>query len=316
MKRKFVSELRAGDVVEDLFVLADKHMAQKKDGANYLNITVTDRTGSVRAVAWDQVEQISQAACVGDVVLLKATVSEYRGVLQLVVRQMTAAGENVDPGDFLPRTPRPIESMFDRLKTLTRAIQTPYIRALFDALWADADLVQGFKTAPAAKTMHHAYIGGLLEHSLSMALLTEKIAGHYAGVNADLLLAGAILHDIGKIQEFAYSAVIDYSDAGRLLSHIVLGLAMVDEKLAKVADFPPEEALLLKHLIVSHHGSREFGSPEVPKTIEAVLLNYIDEIDSKVNGIRDFMASEEPGQSWTAYHKLLGRHFYKGANGS
>ena len=145
-----------------------------------------------------------------------------------------------------------------------------------------------------------------------MVLLADRIAGHYSGVDRDLLLAGAILHDIGKIREFIYKYSIDYSDEGRLLSHVVIGTMLLDEKIKEVEDFPEDQAILLRHMIVSHHGTREFGSPEPPKTIEAVLLNYIDDIDAKVNGIREFMATEDPNESWTSYHRLLGRHFYRG----
>jgi 3'-5' exoribonuclease len=164
--------------------------------------------------------------------------------------------------------------------------------------------------------MHHAYIGGLLEHTLSMALLCERIGGHYAGIDMDLLLCGAILHDIGKTRELSYRLSFDYSDEGRLLSHIVIGLEMVDAKIRQIDGFPKPLADLLKHLIVSHHGSRELGSPEPPKTIEALLLNHIDEIDSKVNAIRDFMQREDGSANWTPYHRLLERHFYKGPPGS
>jgi len=160
--------------------------------------------------------------------------------------------------------------------------------------------------------MHHAYIGGLLEHTLSMALLVDRIAGHYSGIDRDLLLAGTMLHDIGKIKEFEYQTKIDYSDEGRLLNHIVIGLQMIDERLREIKDFPEEQVFMLKHLIVSHHGSREFGSPEPPKTIEAVLLYYIDEIDAKVNGIRDFISSEDPDSVWTSFHKVFDRYFYIG----
>jgi len=162
--------------------------------------------------------------------------------------------------------------------------------------------------------MHHAYIGGLLEHTLSMTLLAEKLAGHYSGVDMDLLIAGILFHDVGKVREFEYQYRIDYTDEGRLLSHIVIGLQMLEDKIKAIEGFPPQTALLLKHLIVSHHGAREFGSPEVPKTIEAVLLNYIDEIDSKVNAVRSFMSAENSAASWTSYHRLLGRHFYMGKN--
>jgi 3'-5' exoribonuclease len=183
---------------------------------------------------------------------------------------------------------------------------------LFSAFWADGDFVASFKRAPAAKYMHHAYLGGLLEHCLSMASLAEKLARHYSGIDADLLVAGAVLHDIGKIREFDCGVQIDYSDEGRLVSHIVIGVEMLNEKLRTLPSISPERAHLLKHMIISHHGVREFGSPEPPKTIEAVLLNYIDEIDAKVNGIRQFMAREDPDASWTSYHRLLGRHFYTG----
>ena len=191
-------------------------------------------------------------------------------------------------------------------------MKTTYIKNLIEAFWNDEVFVQKFKTAPAAKKMHHAYIGGLLEHTLSMVSLADKIAGHYSGVDRDLLLAGTILHDIGKTREYEYEISIDYSDEGRLINHIVIGIEMIDEKLSGIEEFPEEKMLLLKHMIVSHHGAREFGSPEPPKTIEAVILNYIDEIDSKVKGIRDFMANEDPNETWTSFHRLLERHFYKG----
>jgi len=205
-----------------------------------------------------------------------------------------------------------VDSMFERLTAQTALIRNDFIRCLIQAFWNDPEFVAKFKAAPAAKNMHHAYIGGLLEHTLSMTLLAEKMAGHYSGIDMDLLYAGILLHDVGKVREFEYHYRIDYTDEGRLLSHIVIGLQILEEKIKTIEGFPSETALLLRHLIVSHHGTREFGSPEVPKTIEAVLLNYIDEIDSKVNGIRSFMSSDTTDESWTAYHRLLGRHFYTG----
>jgi 3'-5' exoribonuclease len=201
----------------------------------------------------------------------------------------------------------------DRLQEMTGRMQDPHLAALFDRFWADAAFVTAFMRAPAAKLMHHAYIGGLLEHTLSMAVLAEMIGGHYSGVDRDMLLAGVILHDMGKLDELEYTRRIDYTDQGRLLSHIVIGLSMLDEKLKQVPDFPETKAHLLKHMLVSHHGERAFGSPEPPKTIEAVLLNYIDEIDSRVNSIREFVATDTADGNWTSYHRLLERHLYKGA---
>ncbi|HIJ57563.1 MAG TPA: HD domain-containing protein [Deltaproteobacteria bacterium] len=313
MKTIFVGDLKAGDEINDAFALAEKTLGQKKDGKPYLTVVLSDKTGSVKGVVWDGVEEIASANTAGEVVHVKGGVSEYRGELQVVIKKMMhAAPENVNASDFLPATSHGIDSMFERLVRMTESLKTDYLRALFESFWKDPDFVQKFKTAPAAKKMHHAYIGGLLEHTLSMALLVERIAGHYSGIDLELLLTGVILHDIGKIREFDYELSIDYSDEGRLLSHIIIGIQMVDEKLKQVYQFPLEKERLLKHMIISHHGTREFGSPEPPKTLEAVLLNYIDEIDSKVNGIREFLASEGPGAGWTSYHKILGRHFYKG----
>lgn len=313
MKKIFIKEIKAGDVIDDLFVLLDKHLAQKRDGNNFLNVTLTDKTGSLKGVVWDNVDKIAARIKSGDFVRTQGHISEYKGALQFVIKDMDMCPvESVDRSDFLPRTQRDIEKMFARLKKITASMETGYLRELFEAFWQDEEFVRQFKNAPAAKQMHHAYIGGLLEHTLSMALLVDKIASHYGGIDRDLLLAGAILHDIGKIREFEYSSKIDYSDEGRLINHLVIGIQLIEEKLHELKDFPEEPAILLKHMIVSHHGAREFGSPEPPKTIEAVLLNYIDEMDSKVNGIRDYMSAEDPNENWTSYHRLLERHFYKG----
>jgi len=313
MKKQFIADIKAGDGVDDIFVLSEKILSQKRDGDNFLNVTISDKTGTIKGVVWDNVNQIATGITSGDFAYVNGSVSEYMGALQVVIKKMEPfPPDRVDPSDFLPQTSRNIEDMFERLVKRANSITTDYLKALTNAFFNDREFVNKFKTAPAAKKMHHAYIGGLLEHTVSMASLADKIAGHYGGVNRDLLLTGAILHDIGKIDEFDYQSKIDYSDKGRLLNHIVIGIKMVDDKLSGIHNFPEDQMLLLKHMIVSHHGTREFGSPEPPKTIEAVLLNYIDEIDSKVNAVRDFIASEDPDETWTSYHRLLERHFYKG----
>lgn len=313
MKKLFIKDIRAGDTLDDVFVLSEKTMAQKRDGNSFLNITLSDKTGNIKGVIWDRVDDISTGTASGNFVQIQGTVSEYKGMLQLVVKNMTTIpSDSINPSDFLPATRRDIDKMFLRLLKITASMEAEHLKKLFEAFFNDMNFVGKFKNAPAAKKMHHAYIGGLLEHTLSMALLADRIAGHYSGVDRDLLLAGAILHDIGKVREFNYKYSIDYSDEGRFLSHVVIGIMMLDEKIQELEDFPRNQAVLLRHMIISHHGTREFGSPEPPKTIEAVLLNYIDEVDAKVNGIRDFMATEDPNESWTSYHRLLGRHFYKG----
>jgi 3'-5' exoribonuclease len=317
VKKIFVEALSPGDVIEDAFVLAEKAMLQKRDGNQYLNVVLADRTGQIKGVVWDNVQQIAAAAAAGDFVRVGGSVSEYRGTPQLVIKTMAAIGaEAVDPEDFLPATTLDVEQLFERLVKLSRTFTTPWLSRLFEAFWQDEAFVARFKKAPAAKRMHHAYIGGLLVHCLSMALLADKIAAHYNGLDRDLLIAGTILHDIGKLREFDYATAIDYSDEGRLLSHIVIGLEMLDEKLRRIPDVPREGANLLKHMIVSHHGDPAFGALEPPKTVEAVVLHYIDDLDSKVNAVREFMAKEDPSQTWTAFHRVLGRHFYMGGGAS
>ncbi len=316
MKKQYVGSLKAGDKADDIFVLYEKIIAQKKDGSDYLNVTLSDKTGRIKGVVWDNVGKIAAGSNAGDYVHVRGSDSEYKGTLQVVIKSMeTESPDQVDSADFLPATGRDVDSMLKQLAWLSDSIKVDKLRELFTAFWNDREFVGKFKKAPAAKKMHHACIGGLLEHTLSMALLADKIAGHYNGVDRDLLISGTILHDIGKIREFEYDNRIDYSDEGRLLSHIVIGLGMMDEKIKGIKDFPETLALMLRHMIVSHHGTRDFGSPEPPKTVEAVLLNYIDEIDSKVSGIREFISSGEGGGNWTSYHKILERHFYTGENG-
>jgi 3'-5' exoribonuclease len=311
MKKTYVKDIKAGDFVDEVFILSEKVLSRKKDGKNFLNLSVSDKTGGLKGVMWDGVEEIAAGVAMGDYVHIKGNVSEYKGNLQLVVKSVLKVEESgVLPSEFLPTTGRDVDQMFQRLGQLIDSVATPCIRELLWAFFTDPDIAGPFKSAPAAKNMHHAYLGGLLEHTLSTSLLADKIAGHYAGIDRDLLIAGAMLHDIGKIREMVYRTHIDYSDEGRFLSHIVIGVLMVADKITVIQDFPKETAQMIEHMIISHHGAKEFGSPELPKTIEAVLLHLIDEIDARVNGIREFLESENTGETWTSYHRLLERHFY------
>ncbi len=313
MKNQFVNSIKAGNQVKDIFMLTDKRLLLKKDGEKFLTATFTDKTGKIKGVAWDDVDRLSTSVSSGDFVEVTAKSSEYRGASQLVVADMRPCPpDSVDPSDFIRASQRSVDVMFDRLLNIVEGIETPCLKNLLQSFFDDEEFASGFKTAPAAKMMHHNYLGGLLEHTLSMTILAEKVGTHYGGIDKDLLLAGAILHDIGKIKELEYKYRIEYSDEGKLLTHIVIGIGMLNEKIAAIQDFPEEKAVLLKLLIVSHYGVREFGSPEPPMTIEAVILNYIDEIDAKVNGIREFMAAEDPNEPWTSYHRLLGRSFFRG----
>jgi 3'-5' exoribonuclease len=313
MKKKFVNELTLAETVDDIFLLKEKSLVRKKDGEFFLSMVLTDKTGTINAVAWEQVDRLKSQASSGDFVRVQGTVGEYKASRQISVRALElVAKDQIQSVDFLPTTRRNIGQMFDRLKKISETIETAHFRQLMELFWEDVGFVEKFTQAPAAKKMHHAYLGGLLEHTLSLALLAEKVADHYGGIDRDLLLTGVMLHDIGKITEFDYERLIDYSDEGRLISHIVIGLDLIEKKIIQIDKFPEKAKMLLKHLIVSHHGSRELGSPQPPMTLEAVMLHYLDELDSKINGIREFMESNETDGEWTSYHKLLERYFYKG----
>ena len=313
MKATFVDLLAAGASVDDLFVAEKRQLGHKKDGDAYLTMTLADKTGTIPAVMWDDVPKAQEAFSEGDYVRVQGRVQQYREALQLVVRKIERIGrDRVDAKDFLPATTRDTEKMLARVVDAGRGVQDEDLARLLDAFFTDRAFMEGFKTAPAAKKMHHAYLGGLLEHTLSIVRLVENIALHYKGINKDLLVTGAILHDAGKIHEFSYETCIDYSDAGRLLGHITIGIDMVEKKLSGLKDFPGDLALLLKHMILSHHGFREQGSPEPPKTLEALILYYADDLDAKVTGIRTFMDNQDPGATWSGYHRILERFFYLG----
>ena len=316
MKKTFVNEVKPGQAVDDVFVARDKQLAHKKDGDPYLILSLVDRSGNMKAVAWDNVQAMSEAFVAGDYVRVKGNAVEYRETLQLVVKNLERLDlEEINARDFLPATERDVDHMAAQLIQISKTVENQHLSRLLAAFFDDKVFVDLFKTAPAAKKMHHAYLGGLLEHTLSIARLIQAIDGHYKGIDRDLLLTGGILHDIGKIYEFSYETHIDYSDSGRLLNHIVIGVEMLDTKIATLNDFPEDLALVLKHMIVSHHGTRDFGSPEPPKTLEAIMLYYLDELDAKVNGVRSFMEAEDlpaEGGAWTSYHRVFERFFYKG----
>lgn len=309
----FVSELRPGNRVDDFFLLSEIKMGVKRDGSPYLQVTLSDNSGRIQGVVWDNAGDYAEMLKPGDIVRVKGAIATYRGSSQVIINAMEPAGDmDLDPSWFLPSCSRDVDSMMTRLLSLVGRIDDPDLKRLLNYFFSDSLFVSKFKRAPGAKLMHHAYIGGLLEHTLSISCLAERVAPHYQGIDKGLLITGAILHDIGKIREFHYDRMIDYSDEGRLFGHIVIGHAMISAAIDDIGDFPEEKAKMLLHIIVSHHGSREFGSPEPPKTLEALLLYYLDEIDAKINGVRDFINKHQSSGTWSDYHKPLARFFYTG----
>jgi 3'-5' exoribonuclease len=314
MKNVYARDIRQGDKVSEVFLVAEKSMAYSQKGAPYLNLKLKDRTGELDGKVWDNAPEWDQAFKKGDFVQINARAVSYRNAVQLNVLGLRKLEESeVDPMDFLPVSEGDPEEMFAELMGFVEKIATPHLKALLMAFFRDESLVRRFKRAPAAKSFHHNTIGGLLEHTLSVTRLLERAADHYPGANRDLLITGGILHDIGKIHEFSYDRMVEYTDAGRLVGHIVMGVEMLDARIAGLPDFPEPTAMALRHLILSHHGVLEFGSPKRPKTLEALIVHHMDDLDAKVNALMTFIeASPEEDSDWTPYHRLLERYIYKG----
>ncbi len=313
MAKQFVAEIKDRDTVNSVFLVKDKIMAMAKNGKPYMNLRFMDKSGEVDAKIWDNVDVLDKLFDKDDFVQVRGKASVYLNKMQVVVAEIAKLPEGeVNLADFLPESPRNIDEMRQELTGTVAAIVNPHLRALMVAFLADAPLMDLYCKAPAAKGMHHVYLGGLLEHSLALVKLVKRIVPLYEGINEDLLVVGALLHDVGKIHEMSYERAFDYTDAGKLLGHITIGVELVEEKIRQVDGFPRELSMLLKHMLLSHHGQYEYGSPKRPKTIEATILNYLDDMDSKINGIRAHIAKETASSSrWTAHHRLYDRYFFK-----
>jgi 3'-5' exoribonuclease len=271
--------------VTGFFVAGTRQLRTKADGSAYLALTLCDRTGQLEGRMWEADEAGEFKA--GDVVKLRGLVCRYQERLQIKVDKLRRADEAADagqfePGDFVPHTKYAIDDLWSRLEGYVAGFADPHLQQLVRLFLEDASLAPQLREAPAAKMMHHAWIGGLLEHIVSLADICSFAAGHYPGINRDLLLTGAILHDIGKLVELRWGTSFEYTLEGQLLGHISLGLAMIDQKVALVPGFPPRLKLLVEHLVLSHHGRYEFGSPKLPMIPEAMLLHYLDDLEAKM----------------------------------
>jgi 3'-5' exoribonuclease len=314
VKKTFVVEIREREVIEDVFLVREKVMALAKNGKPYMTVKLMDRTGEVEGRIWDRVEEFDSRFQRDDFVRIRGKASLYLGKMQVVVQDLEAVPEEeVDLGEFLPVSERSSGELIAAFRDQVARVKDSDYRKLLEAFAVDESFLHKFSLAPAAKSMHHAYLGGLLEHSLAVAELAVEIGQRYEGVDTDLLLVGALLHDIGKTEELAYLRSFEYTDEGKLLGHIMMGVEMLDEKIRAVQPFPREKAALLKHLVLSHHGQYEYGSPKRPKILEGVILNMLDDLDAKINGVRDHLKNDLNGDNaWTGYHRLMERYFYKG----
>lgn len=287
MKSPFVSELEPNRVVTASFLVRGKEVRQKKTGEIYLSLQLGDRTGEVDAKMWDNVSEVVDTFERDDFVKVKGLVQVYQNRPQVTVHKMRRMDESeIDIADYFPCSERDPNEMWAELRGFVSAMSNPHLKGLLEALLDDENVAARYRRAPAAKQIHHAYLGGLLEHVLSLCNLGRMLACHYRNIDFDLLLTGIVLHDIGKIQELNYDRGFSYSDEGQLLGHIMIAVRMVADKLREMPGFPPQLRSLVEHMILSHHGHLEFGSPKLPQFPEALLLHYMDDMDSKMECMR------------------------------
>jgi 3'-5' exoribonuclease len=319
MTRRYVQQMTDGETVEDVYLVSDKQLRANRHGNLFLQVDMRDRTGSIIGRLWNAGEHLFRSFEEGDFVRVKGKVQLFQGALQLILNQVERVTEDqVELADFLPQSDQDVNKLLDKLRGILRKLGNPHLRALVECFLMDEVFVRDFTRAPAGVRNHHAYLGGLIEHVVKLLELGERVAPLYPDLDADLLLTGIFLHDVGKVRELSYARMFSYTDEGQLIGHIVIGVEMLNEMAARVPDltgepFPQELLFRLKHMILSHHGTYEFGSPKLPMTPEAIALHYLDNLDAKVHSFtRDIRTDNNPGSAWTPFNQSLQRRLYKG----
>jgi 3'-5' exoribonuclease len=311
MKEFFLSDCPQFEnkIITSSFVVTTKQVKPKKSGEPYLALTLADRCGQIEAKMWDNVEEALDSFEQEDFLKVKGLLNKYKNRFQITIHKLRRLSDSeVDFADYLPKTTKDVDELWRTLGDFVSTFQDPHLRALVQAFMSDPEIAAAYRNAPAAKTLHHAYIGGLLDHVVSLFRSCDLVSRNYPQINRDLLLTGAFLHDIGKIHELTYMRSFSYTTRGQLLGHMIIELEMLQAKLAQFPDFPPELKTLLEHLIISHHGQYDFGSPKLPMFPEALMLHYLDDLDSKMESMRAHFEREAGTESsWTSYNPSLGR---------
>jgi 3'-5' exoribonuclease len=320
MGRRFVLEMTDGETIEEVYLVSDKQLRANRNGNLYLQVELRDRTGAISARLWNAGEHLFRSFDTGDFLQIKGKVQLFQGALQMILSHIERVeAEKVELADFLPHTEHDVSKLLERLRGSLLRLGNPHLKALVECFLMDDDFLRGFCQAPAGVRNHHAYLGGLLEHVVTLLDAAERILPLYPELDRDLLLAGIFLHDIGKVRELSYGKAFAYTDEGQLVGHLIIGVEMLTEKAAKVPDltgepFPPELLLRLKHMILSHHGSYEYGSPRLPMTPEAIALHHLDNLDAKVHSFtRDIREDRNTTSAWTPYNQSLQRRLFKGS---
>ncbi len=312
MKRnRFVEEFQEGERFAEIFLVKSSRLSETRAGKPYLIIEVADKSGEINGPVWENAEKFTDMCKAGNFIHLKGQVQSYRDKLQLRIEDIQPVDKaDVSLADFVPSSQFDIGEMAEEIEKIITSVENKWVRNLLKNFFSRGDIWEKFQHAPAAKGIHHAYAGGLIEHCLSMAKLVDMLAGHYQGVDRSILMAGVFFHDIGKLWELQdEGGLIDYTVSGRLKGHLVMGSEMVAEEAAKIKDFPQETLVHIQHLILSHHGKLEFGSPTLPMTPEAFILSFIDDLDSKMNLIDQLRRKlKADGPQWTDYIRSLERY--------
>ncbi|HYL64246.1 MAG TPA: OB-fold nucleic acid binding domain-containing protein [Candidatus Methylomirabilis sp.] len=312
MKNVFVSDLSSEQNITSFFLVCEKEIRNTREGKSYLRLELGDRSGTIEARMWDQFENAAKEFARDDVVKVQARVEIYRNRPQLALLQLRRARpEEVDLTDFLPHTKEDVGKLWAQLLEYANSIADPWLQKLVTAMVTDPALAARYKRAPAAKVMHHAYLGGLLEHVVSLCGMAKQAAAHYPELNLSLLLTAAILHDVGKLDELCYERAIGYTVEGQLLGHIVMELETVTKAMDRIEGFPPRLKTVVQHVLISHHGEYEFGSPKLPMIREALVFHYLDDLDSKLAAIRAALARDSGEEEWSAHSGALGRKFLR-----
>ncbi len=312
MKAAYVSDLTPDTTITSFFLVAEKELRSTRDGKSYLRLELSDRSGSIEARVWDNVEGMGAAFDRDDIVKVQARVESYKTRIQLSVEKLRRAEPSeVDLADYFPHTAEDIEDLYSRLREYAAGIKNTWLNRLASGVIEDPAIAPRLKRAPAAKAMHHAFVGGLLEHIVSLCDMCRLAAQHYVELDVDLLITGAILHDIGKLDELCYERAIHYTDDGQLLGHIIMGLEQVTQRMNAIEGFPPGYKTLIKHLLISHHGEYEFGSPKLPMFREALVLHYLDNLDSKMGAARAVLGADGGEAGWTAFSAALNRRLLR-----
>ncbi len=313
MDKTYISELSEGERLVGHFLVQSKQLLTTRAGKPYMSMILQDKTGSVSARVWDSAVELYEKFKTNDIIKIDGTVELYNRELQIVVRRLRASEpDEVEPSDFVPHSAHNIDEMFLEICSFIESIENPHLKALLEAFFKDEELVKQFKASSAARNVHHVCVGGLLEHTLSTVRICEYLTTHYETLDADLLITMAILHDIGKVRELDITPSINYTEEGNLLGHIIIGIQMVGEKIETIPDFPPKLRMLVDHMLLSHHGQSDWGSPRPPMFLEAEILHRADDLDVKVDIItRALSEDRDPDSSWTTYQRSLERILYK-----